>query len=75
MKNREKEHHWLAKIIAKEEPEWLKNANEKIFKALLTQEARFWWGGVHTRLMPTTEDNILGDDRVVLVTSIMSKLP
>jgi len=64
---------WLATLIAKGKPEWLTN-NKRIFKAFLTQETRFWYGVVRTHLMPTKGDNILGDDRAILVVSLVAKL-
>lgn len=48
LKHRENQRNWLATLIADGEPEWLTNPSERIFKASLTSEARFWWGIVRT---------------------------
>ncbi|KAF3648307.1 hypothetical protein FXO38_03288 [Capsicum annuum] len=61
-------------LITEEKPKWLTNLNERIFKASPTQEARFWWSVVCTHLMPNEGDNILGDDRAILVTILVAKL-
>ncbi|PHT32705.1 hypothetical protein CQW23_29042 [Capsicum baccatum] len=74
LKDCEKQHPWLANLIAEGESKWLTNSNERIFKASLTQEARFWWGIVRIWLMPAAGYNILGDNRVVLVASLVAKL-
>ncbi|PHT36251.1 hypothetical protein CQW23_23951 [Capsicum baccatum] len=74
LKHHENQRSWLATLIAEGKPEWLTNPNERIFKASLTQEAKFWWGVVCTHLIPIEGDNILGDDRAILVASLMDKL-
>ena len=74
LKHHENQWCWLATLIAEEKLEWLTNPNERIFKASLTQEPKFWWGLVCTHLMPTKGDNILGDDRAILVISLMANL-
>lgn len=43
-----------------------------MFKASLTSKARFWWGIIHIWLMPVDGDNILRDERSVLVASFMA---
>lgn len=75
MQERAKQRPWLAKIIVEGEPEWLKNTSARIFKASMTQEARFWWGFVRSRLMRTTGDNIIDDARAILVAGLMSNYP
>lgn len=75
MWEREKQRPWLDKIIAEGEMEWLNNACARIFKDSITQKAIFWWGVIRTRLMPTAGDNIIGNDRAVLVAGLMSNYP
>lgn len=75
MTDRANQRTWLAQVIADGELEWLHNPSARIFKASLTQEARFWWGVVRYRLMPTVGDNIIGENRAVLVASLLSNLP
>ncbi|KAF3655081.1 hypothetical protein FXO38_14849 [Capsicum annuum] len=74
LKHRENQRSWLAILIIDGELEWLTNPSERIFKASLNSESRFWWGIVRTWLMPTDGDNILGDDRAILVTSFVANL-
>lgn len=61
--------------MADGEPDWLYNLSARIFKASMTKEERFWWGVVYCRLMPTIEDNIIGEDKAILVASLLSNLP
>ncbi|PHU09373.1 hypothetical protein BC332_21233 [Capsicum chinense] len=74
LKHRANQWSWLTTLITEGKLEWLNNLNERIFKASLTQEARFWWGVLCTHLMPIEGDNIIGDDRAILVTNFVAKL-
>lgn len=49
------------------------NPNAKKTKASPSQVEKFLWGIVRFRLMPITCDNKLGEDKVVLVESLMSR--
>ncbi|PHT89784.1 hypothetical protein T459_04897 [Capsicum annuum] len=74
LNHRENQQNWLDTLIADEQPKWLINSGERIFKASLNSEVRFWWGIVRTWLMPTDGDNIFADDRAILVTSFVANL-
>lgn len=74
MMDKENQFPCLAQVMADGKLEWLHNPSARIFKSLMTQEVRVWWGVVHCRLMPTTGDNIIGEDRAVLVDSLLSNL-
>lgn len=41
-------------------------------KDSFSQIAKFWWGIIIFRFIPTAEDNILGDDKAVFVASLIS---
>lgn len=74
LKNHDNQQEWLSNLLAEGTPGWLTNPSERIFKASLTLEAKFWWGVVHTHLMPTNRDNIMGDDRAILVTTLVANV-
>ncbi|KAF3657465.1 hypothetical protein FXO37_14926 [Capsicum annuum] len=74
LNHRENQQNWLDTLIADEQPKWLINSDERIFKASLNSEVRFWCGIVRTWLMPTDGDNIFADDRAILVTSFVANL-
>ncbi|PHT40486.1 hypothetical protein CQW23_19340 [Capsicum baccatum] len=61
LKSKDDQRPWFATLIAEGDLLWLTRPSKRIYKASLTQEAKFWWGVVRTHLMPTDEDNILGD--------------
>ncbi|PHT35754.1 hypothetical protein CQW23_23454 [Capsicum baccatum] len=75
IKNWAKQHPWLANIIAERKPTWVTNPNERIYKSYLTEEAKFWWGVMRIWMMPTDGDNILDEDRAILVAIMEKKLP
>lgn len=53
----------------------MNNPSVRITKSTLSLIANFLWGIVRCKLMPTTGDNILGDDRGVLVASFILRFP
>ncbi|PHT38690.1 hypothetical protein CQW23_22263 [Capsicum baccatum] len=74
LKSKENQHPWLATLIAEGDPLWLNQPSENIYKVSLTQEAKLRWGVVCTHLMPINGENILGDDRAILVGCLMDNV-
>lgn len=72
LKDWENQRRWLVTHIVDREPIWLTNPNERIYKASLIPEEKFWWGIVRMHLIPTENDNQLEDDRAVLVASLVN---
>ncbi|PHT66090.1 hypothetical protein T459_30515 [Capsicum annuum] len=75
LKHQENQRKWLVTLIEDEEPEWLNNPAEKITKTSLNSEARFWCVLIWIHLITTEGDIILGDDRAILVASLIDRTP
>ncbi|MCD9641317.1 hypothetical protein HAX54_027469 [Datura stramonium] len=58
-------------ILIKIQPLWLKNPREKLYKSSLAFTTKFWWAVVKLQLFSIGGDNILGEDRAVLVASLI----
>ncbi|MCE5166567.1 hypothetical protein HAX54_021950 [Datura stramonium] len=75
MREQHNQHPWLVWVLTDGQSPWLKNPREKIYISILTFTTMFWWAVVRHQLFPTGGDNILGEDRVVLVASLMLRFP
>ncbi|MCE3216078.1 hypothetical protein HAX54_004741 [Datura stramonium] len=72
MRERNNQCLWLAQALMDVQPPRLTNLKGKIYKSTLTLTTKFWWAVVRLQLFPTGEDNVLGEDRVVLIVSLMT---
>lgn len=63
-------HKWMVWVLIENEPLWVRNTNEKI-KKFLSFIVKFWWAVVWLCFIPTGRDNVLDNDRAIIVASII----